>query len=99
MITTYEIRNVLRVYGNQLKRRSTRLEENIGLPNNPLDFVDISIDARRRQMLNQMSNQLISQIAPLAYESKAEGMPIEEHLKSDLDGGAFDTEQRKEELI
>ena len=99
MITTYEIRNVLRVYGNQLKMRSTRLEENIGSAHNTFVFVNISIDARRRQMLNQMSNQLISQIAPPAYESKAEGMPIEEHLKSDLDGGAFDTEQRKEELI
>lgn len=86
MITTYEIRNVLRVYGNQLKRRSTRLEENIGFPHNTADFVDISIDARRRQMLNQMSNQLISQIAPLAYESKAEGEPSEEHVKPDLNG-------------
>jgi hypothetical protein len=68
LITTYEIRNVLRVYGNQLKKRSIRLEESVGLPSTPVDMVDISIDARRRQMLAQMSNQLISRVAPMAYE-------------------------------
>ena len=92
MITTYEIRNVLRVYGNQLKRRSSRPEINVGLANNTVDFVDISIDARRRQMLNQMSNQLISQVAPLAYKSEDKGESTEQYVKSGLNGEPLFTE-------
>ena len=64
MITTYQIKNVLRVYGNQLKRRNTIPQNNAEPAPHAKDFVDISIEARRKQMLNQVSNDLISQITP-----------------------------------
>ncbi len=68
MITTYEVRNVLRVYGDHLKKKS-QFEEKSDLQNGPSDLVDISIGARRKQMLSQMSNQLISRVAPSLYEN------------------------------
>ncbi|MEW6669205.1 MAG: DVU0524 family FlgM-associated protein [Thermodesulfobacteriota bacterium] len=72
MITTYEVRNVLRIYGNHLKKRSIRAEESESLPYAPSDLVDISMDARRRQMVSQMSNHLISQIIPAGREGRSD---------------------------
>lgn len=62
MITTYQIRNVLRVYSNELKRRTRFLQNGSEAPRQPNDFVEISVEARRRQMLSNMSDNLISQI-------------------------------------
>ena len=64
MITTYQIRNVLRVYGNQLKRRNMDVQEKIAPATQRMDLVDISIEARRKQTLNNMSNHLISKMTP-----------------------------------
>ena len=64
MITTYQIRNVLRVYGNQLKRRNTTPQNEVEPTPHVREFVDISIEARRKAMLDQVSNDLISQITP-----------------------------------
>ena len=64
MITTYQIRNVLRVYGNQLKKRNALVEDPVTPTQQRADLVDISIDARRRQILSQMSNHLISKVVP-----------------------------------
>ncbi len=61
-ITTYQIRNVLKVYGNQLKRRTNILEASVDPVQPTSDFVDISVEARRRQVLTQLSNSLISQL-------------------------------------
>ena len=61
-ITTYQIRNVLKVYGNQLKRRTNIIEASVEPIQPTSDFVDISVEARRRQVLNQLSNSLISQL-------------------------------------
>jgi len=97
LITTYEIRNVLRVYGNQLKKRSIRLEESVGLPYAPADMVDISIDARRRQMLSQMSNQLISQVSPTAYERNLGDHSISaDPTRNPLDGVAESKDYQEE---
>jgi hypothetical protein len=63
LITTYEVRNVLRVYGNHLKKRSTHVEE-ISTSSGSVDLVDISMSARRRQMLSRISHQLISALTP-----------------------------------
>lgn len=62
MITTYQIRNVLRIYGNQLKKRTMLLQENPAHASKPSDTIDISGEARRRQMLNQVSNIFVSNI-------------------------------------
>ncbi len=61
-ITTYQIRNVLRMYGNQLKRRNTLMESGVEPVKPSADFVDISVEARRRQVLDQLSQKLISQV-------------------------------------
>ncbi len=61
-ISTYQIRNVLRIYGNQLKRRNTLLDSGVEPVKPSADFVDISVEARRRQVLNQLSQKLISQV-------------------------------------
>lgn len=79
MITTYQIRNVLRVYGNQLKRRSTLINESVGPTQQPADLVDISIDARRRQMLSKMSNHLISKIVPEGDHERPEGEQVSDN--------------------
>ena len=64
MITTYQIRNVLRIYGNQLKRRNSIVEDSLDPPKQHKDVVDISMDARQKQMMTRMSEKLISQISP-----------------------------------
>ena len=64
MITTDQIRSVLRVYGNQLKRRSDLQQERTDASTESADIVDISIEARKKQVLNQISNTLISRVAP-----------------------------------
>jgi hypothetical protein len=63
LITTYEVQSVLRVYGNQLKKKSSNLEESPS-PSGSADLVDISMSARRRQMLSRISHQLISALTP-----------------------------------
>ncbi len=72
MITTHQIQNVLKVYGNQLKRRSALEQNSLEGTQQSNDFVDISIEARRKQMVNQMSDNLISQITPKGYQQKAD---------------------------
>ena len=62
MITTYQIRSVLRIYGNQLKQRNRILLDSGEQTSQTSEFVNISMEARKRQILNQVSNQLISQI-------------------------------------
>ena len=62
MVTTHQIRNVLRVYGNQLKRRNTLVQETLEPDRTYKDRVDISAEARHRQALNKMSERVISQI-------------------------------------
>ncbi len=61
-ISTYQIRNVLRVYGNQLKKRSNFLDGGIDPVRPSSDFVEISVEARRRQVLSQLSDRLVTQL-------------------------------------
>ena len=73
MITTLQIRNVLRVYGDQLKRRSSSIQDSLRSNQQPADSVSISTDARRKKMVSDMSNHLISQITPHDHQGEAEG--------------------------
>lgn len=73
MITTHQIRSVLRTYGDQLKKRSALEQNSVETTQQYPDFVNISVEARRKQMLSQMSNNLISQITPNGYQQKANG--------------------------
>jgi hypothetical protein len=61
-ISTYQIKNVLRVYGNQLKRRSNFLDGGIDPVRPSSDFVEISVEARRKQVLSQLSDRLVTQL-------------------------------------
>ena len=88
MITTYEVRNVLRIYGNHLKKRSIQPGESGSLPYTPSDLVDISMDARRRQMVSHMSNQLISQIVPVGQDRRSDEREQGRHSTSALLIGA-----------
>ncbi|MBN2124834.1 MAG: hypothetical protein JW821_11110 [Deltaproteobacteria bacterium] len=72
MVTTYQIRNVLRVYGNQLKRKGAQPPVDPGQSQKRADSVDISVEARRKQILNQMSNRLITQITTNGQRQNAE---------------------------
>ncbi len=73
MITTHQIQNVLRVYGDQLKRRSSSIQDSLRSNQQSVDSVSISNDARRKQMVTDMSNHLISQITPHDHQGDAEG--------------------------
>lgn len=73
MITTHQIRSVLRVYGDQLKRRGSFIQDSVRPNQKSNDLVSISIDARRKQMVNAMSNHLISQITPHDHGNETEG--------------------------
>ena len=73
MITTYQIKNVLRIYGDQLQKRSPNIKEAGEQSTQFSDFVDISIDARRKQTLNQMTDHLISQVNRSDYQKKRHG--------------------------
>ena len=73
MITSLQIRNVLRVYGDQLKRRTSIIQDSLKPNQQPADLVSISMDARRKEMVSRMSNQLISQIAPRDHREQTDG--------------------------
>ena len=72
MITTYQIRNVLRIYGNQLKKRAILSRDSTAPSNQPADFVDISVEARRKQMFDKISNNIMSQITKNNHQPRTE---------------------------
>jgi len=61
LVTTHQIRSVLRIYGNQLKKRALQVQDSVQKPRQSSDSVNISTGARRKQMLDQISNKMISQ--------------------------------------
>ncbi len=70
-ISAYQIRNVLRTYRKQLKHRMTVPHDDMDPMQLLSTSVDISIEARRRQVLSQFSAELIAQVAPSAQKSDA----------------------------
>jgi hypothetical protein len=93
-ITTYQIRNVLRVYGNQLKKRSNFLDGGIDPVRPSSDFVEISVEARRRQVLSQLSDRLVTQLRSQekqdrsSQEAPTGGLPpADGREKQALEGG------------
>ena len=62
MITTYQIRNVLRIYGNQLKKKSLPIQDSVGESKQSSEVIDISMNARKKQMLNKISKNMIAQV-------------------------------------
>ena len=70
MITSYQVRNVLRIYGNQLKKKTLPIKTSIEPSGYHPDFVDISMEARKKQMIGQISSNIISQIDPKISQGK-----------------------------
>ena len=68
MVTTYQIRNVLRTYGNQLKKRTLLLQESVTPSKQPTDFINISVEARKKQLYTQISSNVLSQITGNHYQ-------------------------------
>jgi hypothetical protein len=93
-ISTYQIRNVLRVYGNELKKRSNFLDGGIDPVRPSSDFVEISVEARRKQVLSQLSDRLVNQLRSQGGQDRSsqEGAgsdlpPVEEAEEYALEGG------------
>jgi hypothetical protein len=69
LISAYQIRNVLRVYGNDLKKKTMILQENNDGNKQPPDSINISDEARNKEVLNRISNKIISQITKNDYHN------------------------------
>jgi hypothetical protein len=67
LISTYQIRNVLRVYGNDLKKRTGTQQDKSEDKRNPSDSIDISDEARNKEVLNRISDSIVSQITKNEY--------------------------------
>lgn len=70
MISNYQIRNVLRMYGNDLKKRTMILQGDTGdeKKQSP-DFISISDEARNKEVRNRISDKIISQITKNDYRN------------------------------
>lgn len=68
MISTYQIRNVLRVYGNDLKKRAMIQKENQDQKDTPPDSISISEEARNKEVMSRISNNIVSQITRNDYK-------------------------------
>jgi len=67
VISTSQIRNVLRVYGNDLKKRTMILQENREEKDAPPDSISISEEARKKEVMSKISNNIVSQITRNDY--------------------------------
>ncbi|HDZ23446.1 MAG TPA: hypothetical protein ENH70_02780 [Desulfobacteraceae bacterium] len=77
-ITTYQIRNVLRTYGNQLKRRASFAQDTVQPVQSSADLVDISVEARKRQVLSQLSAKLIAKVTSQEQQGRTSDGGTEE---------------------
>jgi hypothetical protein len=67
VISTYQIRNVLRVYGNDLKKKTMILQEDGDEKKLPPDSISISDEARKKEVISRISNNIVSQITKNDY--------------------------------
>ena len=62
MITTYQIRNVLRIYGNQLKKKAVIAGEGALGKKKSVDVISISGEARQKDVLRKMTDKIVTQL-------------------------------------
>jgi hypothetical protein len=67
LISTYQIRNVLRIYGNDLKKRTMIAQENDDGKKQSSDSISISNEARKKEVLNRISDKIVTQITNKDY--------------------------------
>ena len=62
-ITTYQVQNILRTYGKMLGRKKKQTQGSEGTNSaTPLDKIDISSEAKRRQVINKIAQEIIGQV-------------------------------------
>ncbi len=72
MITTYQIRNVLRIYGNQLKKKAMIANEGTATKKKPVDIIDISGEARKKDVLRKMTDKVVTQLTTSDLQANEE---------------------------
>jgi len=63
LITTYQIRNVLRIYGNQLKKKAVIANEGTDIKKKPVDVISISGEARQKDVLRKVTDKIVTQLS------------------------------------
>lgn len=62
-ISTYQVQNILRSYGKMLGRKQAAARSpEAAQAQTPLDKVDISSGAKRRQVINKIAQEIIGQV-------------------------------------
>ncbi len=62
-ITTYQVQNILRTYGKMLgRKRKLAQGQDAASSATPLDKIDISSEAKRRQVINKIAQEIIGQV-------------------------------------
>lgn len=72
MISTYQIRNVLRIYGNQLKKKAVIANEGTLIKIKPADFISISGEARQKDVLRKMTDKIVTQFTGNSLQTNEE---------------------------
>ena len=62
MITTYQIRNVLRIYGNQLKKKAVIASKGTSAKKKSVDVISISGEARQKDVLRKLTDKIVTQL-------------------------------------
>jgi len=70
LITTYQIRNVLRIYGNQLKKKAMITNEGTSVRKKPVDVINISGEARQKDVLRKITNKIVTQVTNVNMQTK-----------------------------
>ena len=69
MITTYQIRNVLRIYGNQLKKKAMIANEGTSVKKKSVDVIDISGEAREKDVRRKMTDKIVTQLTNIDMQT------------------------------
>ena len=69
MITTYQIRNVLRIYGNQLKKKAMIANEGTSVKKKSVDVINISGEARQKDVLRKITDKIVTQLTNIDMQT------------------------------
>lgn len=69
MVTTYQIRNVLRIYGKQLKKKVMISNESTSVKKKSVDVINISGQARKKEVLRDMTDKIVNQITNMDVQT------------------------------
>ena len=72
MVTTYQIRNVLRIYGNQLKKKAVIASEGTSVKKKHIDVISISGEARQKDVLRNVTDKIVTQLTGSDWQTTEE---------------------------